>query len=85
MQEMQGQSSEGGERQVIGVSGEAGGGERRRRRKPVLKELSGYDMEEGGSHTPFTLAFMCTNPPNAQCTFVSEVHYTSHSSPYARV
>ena len=41
-QEGQGQSSETGHKPAGG-----GGGERRRRRKPVLKELSGYDVEEG--------------------------------------
>ena len=48
-QEGQGQSSETGDKP-------AGGGERRRRRKPVLKELSGYDMEEGAGKVEYPLS-----------------------------
>ena len=48
LQDIHSQSGEGGERQSGGGDG---GGERRRRRKPVLKELSSYDMEEGVSDT----------------------------------
>ena len=50
-QEGQGQSSETGHKPAGG-----GGGERRRRRKPVLKELSGYDVEEGAGKAEYPLS-----------------------------